>query len=328
MPKRSVVSRREILPLLGGAAAVWPALARAQQKDKIIPIIGILDNAPIWNAFRQRLREHGYIEGQSVRYEYREARSDPARLFQAATELAGLKVDIIATFGTPASIAAKQATTTIPILMVSIGDPVGAGLVASISRPGGNATGNTILGPEMAAKRLQLLREILPSLSRVAFLRNPGNASNALILEELKIAARAVNVDVDSVEVRSVEHFDAVFSEIARKQPDALMLTNDPLQQLNMGRITDFLARNRLPGMYQARENVIAGGLISYGANLPDLFRRVATYAHRILQGTKPGDLPIEQPTKFELVINMKTAKTLGLAISESFLLRADEVIE
>jgi putative ABC transport system substrate-binding protein len=212
--------------------------------------------------------------------------------------------------------------------MVSIGDPVGAGLVANTARPGGNITGNTILGPEMAAKRVQLLQEVLPKVSRIAFVRNPDNASNTMILEELRRAAQAAGVTVITVDVRSVDDFGAAFARMLAQHPDVMMTTNDPLQQLHMARIIDFQAHNRLAGMFQARENVVAGGLISYGASLPDLFKRAAGYAHRILNGTKPADLPVEPPAIFQLAVNLKTAKALGLTIPESFLLRADEVIE
>jgi putative tryptophan/tyrosine transport system substrate-binding protein len=318
--------RREFIELFGGALMAWPLPAQAQ-RGKILRI-GIIDNAPVWDDFRKGMRDLGYVEGQSIAYEYRSTDGTPGQLAQAAAELVRIPVDLIATFGTPASKAAKQATTTIPIVMVSIGDPIGSGLVPSIARPGGNLTGNTILGTEMAAKRVQLLKEVLPNTSRVAFLRNPDNASNALILEELRNAAKTAGVTVITVDVHNVDEFDGALTGMMTQHPDVMMATNDPLQQLNMPRIIDFLARHKLPGMFQARENVIAGGLMSYGANLPDLFKRAAGYAHRILTGTKPSDLPVEQPTIFELVVNLKTAKALGLTIPESFLLRTDEVIE
>jgi putative ABC transport system substrate-binding protein len=319
--------RRQFITLLVGAAANWPRATRAQQRGKI-PRIGIMDNAPIWDHFRNAMRDLGYVDGQTATFEYRRTGGIPERMDQAAAELARIPVDLIATFGTPASKAAKQATSTIPVVMVSIGDPIGAGLVTSIARPGGNLTGNTILGPQMAAKRMQLLKEVLPNLSRVAFLRNLGNASNILILDELFVAARTAGVQVIAVDVRSASDFDSAFASMMQQNPDALMLTNDPLQQLNMPKIIDFLARNKVPGMFQARENVVVGGLISYGASLPDLFRRAAGYAHKILKGTKPADLPIELPTKFELVINLKTAKGLGLDVPLHLQQLADEVIE
>jgi putative ABC transport system substrate-binding protein len=320
------IGRREFITLLGAAAA-WPLAARAQQPAKI-PRIGIIDDSPIWNAFRHGLRDLGYLEGQNIAFEYRYAGGLPDRLAWVATELVHRPVDLIATFGTPPTLAAKQATTTIPIVMMGVGDPVGAGLVASFNRPGGNITGNTILGPEVAGKRLQLLKEVIPSISRVAFLWNPDNASHPAQLAELRVAVETLGIKLLPLAVRSSDEFDGAFAAMIRERPDAFLMTADPFHQLSIGRIIDFLANNRLPGMFLTREIVVAGGFLSYGASLPDLFRRGALYVHKILQGTKPADLPVEQPVKFELAINLKTAKALGLTIPESFLLRADEVIE
>jgi putative ABC transport system substrate-binding protein len=319
--------RRNFITLLGGTAA-WPLAARAQQPAAKIPRIGIIDDAPIWNSFRQGLRDLGYLEGQNIAFEYRYADGEPARLAEVAAELVRRPVDLIATSGTPPTRAAKQATTTIPIVMIGIGDPVGAGLAASLARPGGNITGNTILGPDVAGKRLQLLMEVLPSVSRVAFLWNPDNASHPAQLAELQVAVQTLGMKLLPVAVRSSNEFDSAFAAMMSERADAFLMTADPLHQLSVGRIIDFLAKNRLPGMFLTREIVVAGGFMSYGASLPDLFRRGALYVHKILQGTKPADLPVEQPTKFELVLNLKTAKAIGLAIPESFLLRVDEVIE
>jgi ABC-type uncharacterized transport system substrate-binding protein len=319
--------RREFMTLLAGAAAVWPLSARTQQLAKI-PRIGIIDDSPIWNAFRHGLRDLGYLEGQNIAFDYRYAGGLPDRLAWVAVELVRRPVDLIATFGTPPTLAAKQATTTIPIVMMGVGDPVGAGLVSSLARPGGNITGNTILAPEVAGKRLQLFKELIPSLSRVAFLWNPDNASHPAQLAELRVAVETLGIKLLPVPVRSSDEFDNAFAAMIGERPDAFLMTNDPFHQLSIGRIMDFLANNRLPGMFVTREVVVAGGVLSYGASLPDLFRRGASYAHKILQGTKPADLPVEQPVKFELVINLKTAEAIGLSIPESFLLRADEVIE
>jgi putative ABC transport system substrate-binding protein len=319
--------RRTFIALLGGAAVAWPLAARAQQRPKI-PRIGIIDEAPMWNAFRQGLRDLGYVEGQNIAFDYRYADGVPERLAQAAAELVRLPVDVIVTYGTPATVAAMQATTTIPIVMIGIGDVFRAGVAQSLAHPGGNVTGNTILGPAVFAKRLQLFKEAVPAISRVALLWNPDNASNVVSLEELQVAAPAVGVTLVPVALRSSNEFYSVFTAIIRERPDGLLVTGDSVSQLHIGQIIDFLATNRLPAMFVLRENVVAGGLMSYGASLPDLLRRGASYVHRILQGTKPTDLPVEQPTKFELVINVKTAKALGLAISESFLLRADELME
>ena len=321
------MKRREFITLIGSAAATWPLAARAQQAGKI-PRIGIIDDSPIWNAFRHGLRDLGYLEGQNIVFDYRYAGGLPDRLAWVAVELVHRPVDLIATFGTPPTLAAKQATTTIPIVMMGVGDPVGSGLVSSLARPGGNITGNTILGPEVAGKRLQLLKEVIPSLSRVVFLWNPDNASHPAQLAELRVAVEALGIKLLPVPVRSSDEFDNAFAAMMRERPDAFLMTNDPFHQLSIGRIIDFLANNRLPGMFVTREVTVAGGLLSYGASLPDLFRRGAVYVHKILQGTKPADLPIEQPVKFELVVNLKTAKAMGLSIPESFLLRADETIE
>jgi len=320
--------RREFITLLGGAAAAWPLVTRAQQRPTKIPRIGIIDDAPIWDHFRKALHDLGYVEGQNIVIEYRAAQGEPARLVQAARELAGIPVDVIVEFGSTAARAAQMATTTIPIVMISIGDPVRAGFIASLARPGGNMTGNTILGPDLSPKRLQLLKEVIPSVSRAAFLWNPDNASNVVIRDELQAAMPKLGMSLISVAVRSTSEFDTAFAAMLREHPDALLMTNDPFHQLHIQKIIAFLAENRIPGMFQTRENVLAGGFMSYGASLPELFRRGASYVHKILQGTRPADLPVEQPTKFELIINLKAAKTIGVTVPESILLRADEVIE
>ena len=213
-------------------------------------------------------------------------------------------------------------------MIIGVGDVVRTGLVQGLAHPGGNITGNTILGPEVQSKRLQLFKEAVPALSRVAWLWNPDNASNRLSFEEIRVAAPTLGMTFISVSVHRADEFDGALAAMMREHPDGLMVSGDLLHQLHLGRIINFLANNRLPGCFQLRENVLAGGLMSYGASLPDLFRRGAGYVHKILQGTKPADLPVEQPTKFDLVINLPTAKTLGLTIPEAFLLRADELIE
>jgi len=274
------------------------------------------------------LRDLGYLEGQNIAFDYAYADGVPERLAEAAAVLVRRPVDVIATFGTPASLAAKQATTTIPIVMISIGDPVRTGLVPSLARPGGNITGNSIIGPDVGAKRLQLLKLAIPTVSRVAFLWNPDNASNVLIFEELQAAAPTLGVTVISVSVSPRIEFETAFVAMMKERPDAFAMTGEPFHQTHIAWIIDFMAKNRLRAMYQLSENVRAGGLMSYGASEPDLFRRAAGYVHKILQGTKPADLPVEQPVKFELAVNLKTAKALGLTVPESFLLRATEVIE
>jgi len=321
------VRRREFINLLAGLTAAWPLAARAQQRSRI-PRVGIIDDAPIWNYFRQSLRDLRYVEGQTIAFEYRIAQGEPARLAEATADFARLPVDAIAAYGTQASRAAKAATTTIPIVAIAIGDPVRVGLVASLARPGGNVTGNILLGPDLGPKRLQLLKEVIPSASRVALLWNPDNATNVVIFEELQAAVSKLDMKLISVPVRSVADFDGALPAMVQERPDAMFVTNDLFHQIHIARIIEFLAKNRIPGMFPTRENVIAGGFLSYGASLPDLFRRGASYVHKILQGTKPADLPVERPVSFELVINLKTARMLGLDVSPSILARADEVIE
>jgi putative tryptophan/tyrosine transport system substrate-binding protein len=322
----AAMNRRAFFTLLGGAAA-WPLAARAQQAGKI-PRIGIIDDAPRWNAFRRGLRDLGYLEGQNIAFDYAYGGGVPERLAEAAAALVRRPVDVIATYGTPASLAAKQATTTIPIVMISIGDPVRAGLVPSLARPGGNITGNSILGPDLGAKRLQILKEAIPTVSRVAFLWNPDNASNVLQFEEVQAAAPRLGATVISVSVSPRIEFETAFATMMKERPDAFAMTGEAFHQIHIAWIMDFMAKNRLPAVYQLSENARAGGLMSYGANESDLLWRAAGYVHKILQGTKPADLPVEQPVKVDLVVNLKTAKALGLTVSESFLLRADEVID
>ncbi len=289
------MKRRDFITLLGSAVAALPLAAGAQQPGKI-PRIGIIDHAPRWNAFRHRLRDLGYLEGQNIAFDYAYGDGVPERLAEAAAALVRRPVDVIATYGTPASFAAKQSTTTIPIVMISIGDPVRAGLVPSLARPGGNITGNSILGPDVGAKRLQILKEAIPTVSRVAFLWNPDNASNVLQFEELQRAAPSLGVTVISVSVGPRIEFETAFAAMMKERPDAFAMTGEPFHQTHIAWIIDFMAKNRLRAMYQLSENVRAGGLMSYSPSQPDLFRRAAGYVHRILQGTKPADVPVEAP--------------------------------
>jgi putative ABC transport system substrate-binding protein len=307
--------------------AVKVRRARAQQPSKILRI-GILDDAPMWQAFRQALRELGYVEGQSINYEYRYSEGVPDRLATVVGELVRRPVDLIVAYGTPPIEAAKAATTTIPIVMIGVGDPVRVGLVESLARPGGNITGNTVLSPDLGAKRLQLLREAIPTVARVAYLTNPANAGTLEVLAEMKLAAAAAGIALIGVELGSSSDFKAALAVMLREHTEVLLVSNDPLHQLHVGRIIDFLAKNRIAGMFQSKEHVAAGGFMAYGASLPDLFRRAAAYAHRILQGAKPADLPVELPTKFDLAINLKTARALGLDLPPLLVARADEVIE
>jgi putative ABC transport system substrate-binding protein len=324
----ALMKRREFIALLGGAVAAAPLAAHAQQRPKKIPRIGIIDDGPIWQPFRDAMRAAGYVEGRTIAYEYRSSGGDPARLSAAATELVALPVDVLATYGTPPSRAAKAATSTIPIVMLSVGDPVGAGLVKSLAHPGGNVTGNTIISPDLAPKRLQLIKEIMPSASRVALLWNPDNMSSAMNLNYLRASAPEHGLAFTAVEARTAGDLEGAMTTLARERTNVVLVTNDPLHQSNIQKIISLLFQHGLPGMFQNRESVAAGGLMSYGPSLPALFRQGAFFVHKILQGTRPADLPVQTPQQLELTINLKAAKALGVTISEAVLLRADHVIE
>ena len=323
----SHIARRKFLATLGGGAATWPLAARAQQSVKI-PRIGIIDDAPIWDHFRGGLRETGYLEGREIAFEYRSADGQPERLAAAAKELAAVPVDIIVTSGTAATRAAQQATSTIPIVMIAIGDPVRAGLVPNLGRPGGNITGNSMLGAEMTPKRAQLLKQLVPQLSRLAFLWNRNNASHLAYLDEWRAAVPKVGAQPLFIEVSRDEQFEPAFEKMVQERADALSITADPFHLSHVAWIIDFVAKHRLPTMYVLKENVVAGGLVSYGPSIPDLYRRAAGYVHKILQGTSPADLPVEQPVNFELAINARTARGIGLEVPPMLLALADEVIE
>jgi ABC-type uncharacterized transport system substrate-binding protein len=317
--------RREFITLLSGVAVGWPLAAGAERPPFVVGMIG---NAPYWPHFREAMRDLGYSEGQNVKHELRTDETEPARLAEAAKELASIPVRVIVAYGTPASQAAQAATQTIPIIMVQVGDPVRAGLVASLAHPGGNVTGTSFLGPDLAAKRLQLLKQVVPSAVRVAILFNPNNASNRIFRDEIETATRDLGISVIQVEASAVSDLDKNLRGILSPRSDALIALPDAFLNLQIRKIIDFLESNRIPGMVSDREYVLAGGLMSYGPSSPDLFRRSATYVHKVLQGTKPSDLPVEQPTKFDLVLNLKTAKTLGLTFPQTLLATADEVIE
>ena len=322
------MNRREVIALLAGAAAM-PGAAGGQQRPKKIPRIGILDDGPLWQPFRDALRDLGrYIEGQTIAFEVRRADGDPARLQAAAAELAALPVDVIATYGTPASRAAKAATSTIPIVMISVGDPIRAGLVQSLAHPGGNVTGNTIISSDLAPKRLQLIKEIIPSASRVALLWNPDNVSSAVNLDQLRMSAPGLGLAFTAVEARNGADVDGALAILTRERADVVLITNDPVHQNHIQKIIALLLQHNLPGMFQNRENVAAGGLLSYGASLPSLFRQGAFLVHKILQGTRPADLPVQTPQQLELAINLKTAKAIGVTIPDQVVSRADEIIE
>ena len=283
-----------------------------------------------WNAFVQGLREHGWIEKRDFVFERRYSWAEVARYPRLAAELVALKPDVVVTAaGDPAAHALKTATKTIPIVLAVSGDPVGAGLVTSLGRPGGNVTGLSIQATDAAGKRLELLREVLPKASRVAVLWNATYPSKAIVFRETQQAARSLNITLQSVEVRSPRDFDGAFVAIAREKPDALITLSDgPLTLRHQREIVAFTTKHRLPMVSETAEFAEAGGLMTYGASLAALFRRAAFYVDQILRGTRPDSLPVEQPTKFELVINLKTAKALDLTIPQSLLLRADRVIE
>jgi putative ABC transport system substrate-binding protein len=279
------------------------------------------------DAFRQGLRERGWVEGQNIIIEYREAHAKIERFLELATELVHLKVDLIVAANTPAARATQRVTTTIPIVVPAMGDPVGDGLVASLARPGGNVTGLTFLGPELIPKRLELLKETLPTTSRVAALWHRGAYGEGM-LKETEAAARTLGLQLQLVGVQGPDEFERAFTTMAREHPDALIVLPSPMLFVERRRLVDLAAKHRLPAIYNAREFVELGGLMAYGASINDLFRRVATHVDKILKGAKPADLPVEQPMKFELVINLKTAKALGLTIPPLLLFRADEVLE
>jgi putative tryptophan/tyrosine transport system substrate-binding protein len=326
--------RREFIVLLGGAATGWPLIARAQQIRKI-PRLGILNpgtsDPPGTLGFYEGLRELGYTEGKNIAIErrYGDWRSD--RFGELAAELVQINVDVIVVMSTSPARAAKEATSTIPIVVASMADPVGDELVASLSRPGGNVTGTTFLGPELTAKRMGLLEEAIPTISRVAVLWHPGAYGKRTmegLLNGTKSAALALGWQFQLVAAENPDDIESAFSAIPGVSTNALVVLNSPMFYSEHKHIVDLAAKNHLPAMYAAREFADAGGLMAYGANLPEVFRSAATYVDKILKGAKPADLPVEQPTKFELIINLTTAKTLGLAIPASFLSLADELVE
>jgi ABC-type uncharacterized transport system substrate-binding protein len=330
--------RRKFIMAFGGALVAWPRAARAQQAPKVARIgylvTGSLESPEArksFDAFRQGLYELGYIEGQNIVIEYRAADGKIDRLKALATELAGLKLDLIVAGATPAGLAAQQVFTTTPVVVAAMGDPVRDGLVASLARPGGNITGTTFLGPELVPKRLALLKEVLPKISRVAVLWHPGAFGERTIrgmLNEIAEAAGTLGMQLQLIEVREPNELDQAFSKMARERAEALFQFPSTMLFSERRRIVELALTHRLPSMFNEREFVQLGGLISYGVSIADLGRRSVTYVDKILKGAKPSDLPVEQPTKFELVVNLKTAKTLGVEIPATVLTRADEVIE
>jgi putative ABC transport system substrate-binding protein len=325
------MQRREFVLGLGCVVAARPLATRAQQGAKIYRI-GILEwipankNAANLEGLRKGLRDLGYVEGRNLVIEYRSADGRAERFPDLAAELVRLKVDLIVTRGTPAARAAKKATETIPTVMATMGDP--HAIVGSFARPGGNITGVTTFSTELTAKRIELLKELVPNLSRVALLHNMGNPAAPPEWEETKTAARSLGLKAELLDVRSEGDLGRAFEWVVRQHVDALVIGADGLTQMYQQTIVDFVARNRLPSACPAREFVEAGGLIAYAVNYSDMYLRLASFIDKIFKGTKPGELPVEQPTKFELVINVKTAKALGLTIPQSLLLRANELIQ
>jgi putative tryptophan/tyrosine transport system substrate-binding protein len=324
------MKRRDFITLVGGAAAAWPLAARAQHAGKtwriafIAHVPSIIYEEPLFDD----LRELGYVEGQNIIIERRYAEGRPERFQEFAAEMVRLKADLIITTTTPAALAARNATTTIPIVIPTAIDPVGTGLIASLAHPGGNITGGAILVGELAAKRLQLLKEVVPNLSRTGVLWNSANPANALALRETDGAARALGVTLQSHEVKGQKDFEVAFARMAEERLDALFVLDDALTIQYRKEIADFAMQKRLPSVFSAKDGVEAGGLMTYGPRYSEMMRRAASLVDKILRGAEPASLPMEQPTAFDLVINLKTANAIGLTVPPPLLARADEVIE
>jgi putative ABC transport system substrate-binding protein len=324
--------RREFIALLGSTVAAWPRAARAQQPGNL-RTIGFSGQSTrsaeseLVAAFTQRLHELGWIEGRTITTEYRWSEGRAERFVQIAAEFVRLRVDVIVTSGTPQVLATKQATSLIPIVFARVGDPVASGLVASLARPGGNVTGLSVQSADLAGKRLELLREVVPTLRRVAILANVGNPFSVIELGEAQAAARMLGLEFEALEIRRAEDIAPAFEAI-KDRAEALYVCPDGLVDANKIRINTSALGARLPTMHGFREYVEAGGLMSYGANLPDLYRRSADYVDKILRGAKPGDIPVEQPTKFDFIVNLTTAKALGITVPLTLQASANEVIE
>lgn len=327
------MKRRKFITLLGGAVVAWPLGAQAQEPARvwrvgILEIIARTSNARDFNAFRQGLQELGYVEGKNLIFEYRSADGNNGRLPELASELVRLKVDVIVTRTTIAALAAKKATETIPIVMAASGDPLGFGIVASLARPGGNITGLSSVAAELTGKRMELLKDLVPTIVRISAIFNMANPIHVLEWSEVEKAASSLGIQSRLFDIRKREDIGRAFDAARDERADALLVGADTLTQLNRTFVIELAASHRLPAIYVWREFVDAGGLIYYGPSYPDLYRRAATYVDKILKGTKPDELPIQQPIKFEMVINLKAAKALGLVVPPSLLDRADEIIE
>jgi putative ABC transport system substrate-binding protein len=325
------MKRRAFITLIGGAAAAWPLAVRAQQSGRAYRI-GWLQPAPLpdpWlKAFKQGLQEFNYVEGKGLIIEYRWGDGNFDRLPEMAAELVRLNVDVLVSGNTPALLALQNATRTIPIVMLAVGDPLNMGLAASLARPGGNITGLSLMTSEMSGKRLELLREVVPNLARITVLSNPENPLVVLSLQETRAAAQTLGLKLDSVDMRKPSELDRALSVIVGTRPDALVVLSDSMILGQRTQIAAFALTHRLPSISPFREFTEVGGLMSYGPSVPDLYRRGVGYIKRILEGANPAELPIEQPTKFELVINLKTTKALGLTVPLIMQMTADEVIE
>jgi putative ABC transport system substrate-binding protein len=325
------MQRREFITFLGGTAAMWPLAARAQQK---IPRVGFMGNstagleANLVGAFRDGLRELGYEEGRNIAIEYRWADGNYARFPTLVAELIASKVDVIVTAGTPAALAVKQATTVVPLVMVAVGDPVGTGLVPGLARPGGNLTGLSSVAPDLEGKRLELLREVVPRLSHVAVFFNSLNPFHVVSMVQAHASGRAMGIKLQERDIRKSEDLEGAFAAVRKERPEALLILADRVFLHNRQRMMDFTEEQRLPSVNAYRELVEAGGLMSYGPSYEDMHKRAAIYVNKILKGAKPGDLPIEQPTKFTLSVSLKAAKILGIDIPSTLVARADEVFE
>ena len=332
--KRAATRRHLLVALAATASALTASSVSFAQAPAKVPRIGVLsplspsDVEPLHQAFRLGLRERGWVEGKNVSIEYRYAEGRSERLPDLAADLVRLKVDVIVTSFTTDALAAQKSTKAIPIVVAATGDPVASGLVESLARPGGNITGLSQMSIDLAGKRLGLLKEMVPKLSRVAVLWNPQGSASTLNWKEIQIPAQQLGVELHSLEVRSPDDFDRAFEGATRAQVGALFIAGNPLIAANLKRIADFAARNRLPAIYQWSEFADFGGLMSYGADRADLFRRAANYVDKILKGTKPGDLPIDRAIRFELVVNMKTARALGITVPQTLMIQATRVIE
>ena len=326
--------RREFITLIGGGAATLPLTVRAQQHTQKIPRIGWLapgtreNYEPLLEEYRRGMLELGYVEGRTIETEYLYADAQLDRLPALAQRLVEHKVDVIVTVSTPPTLAAERATSTIPIVFAASADPIETGVVASLARPGGNATGLSLMSSELSAKRLELIHTLVPRVSRIAVLWDSSNPGMALRVRETKVAAERSKVGFLDAGAHDLNELESIFAELSKRPPDAMVVTTEPFTRQHRARILDFMTRNAIPCMYEDGRFVEEGGLMSYGPNVPDLFRRAAVYVDKIIKGTKPADLPVEQPTKFELVINLKTAKALGLTVPESVIVSADKVIE